>query len=399
MPWACPDATIPPMTTQPSQNRWHDQAMAVSYLDGLTDPVVVLDQNATIREANDAFFALARGTRESLLNESLPALLRQAPTLAAFVSKAANMATSVEAQRHLLECDNGAGEIRTLVLTGIPIRNMVHENLLAIRIEDVTAIVRERGEIEAERLAVHASARALERLNEELVGFSYSVAHDLRAPLRFIDKFAYLLMERHGSELPAEALQYAEQIREGSRQTAQLVEDLLQFSQVTGRELRRNAIDMEQLVRQVVAELRFDVEGRDVVFDVGELGTAQGDPALVHQILVNLLGNAVKFTRPREQARISIECNETASPAVYTIADNGVGFDGVDSPRLFNVFQRYHQPDDFEGSGVGLAIVKRIVSRHGGRIWAESTVGAGARFHFTLEPESMSPEGPANNGR
>ncbi|MCA9002827.1 MAG: hypothetical protein KDB61_12965, partial [Planctomycetes bacterium] len=211
------------------------------------------------------------------------------------------------------------------------------------------------------------------------------------APLRFIDKFAYLLMERHSRELSSEGLQFAEQIREGTRQMAQLVEDLLQFSRVTGQELKREQIDMNRLVAQVVEEVQYEIEDRDVAIHVGELGAAKGDPALVRQVFANLLGNAVKFTRRQEKAVIRVE--RQGSPAVYTVSDNGVGFDAADAERLFTVFQRFHQPDDFEGSGVGLAVVKRVVSRHGGSAWAESQVGQGARFHFTLEAKHDPREG------
>jgi len=374
------------MKTEPGHNGWHDSALAVSYLGGLADPVVVLREDARIREGNGAFCAFASVARETMLNRPIRQALRHAPQLESFVDTATDLARHGAAARTLLALEvPGRGE-RTLLLTGIPVRDSEGTALLAIRVEDITVMMHERGEIEAEHLAARASAQSLERLNDELVGFSYSVAHDLRAPLRFIDKFAYLLMEHHGHELSSEALQYAEQIREGTRQTAQLVEDLLQFSQVTGGDLERAAIDMERLVRQIVAQAHFDVDGRDVEFEVGELGMAYGDPAMVNQVFVNLIGNALKFTRPREKAEIRVSRAEREGQAVYTVADNGVGFDAADSERLFTVFQRYHQPDDFEGSGVGLAVVKRIVVRHGGAVWVESEVGGGARFHFTLAP-------------
>lgn len=367
--------------------------MAVAYLDGLSDPVVVLDPEARICEGNAAFFQFAATGRNEALNRPIRPALRHLPRVAPFVAAVEQMAREGEPDRKLLHLDGGGGPEQAVLLTGIPLGPGADANLFAVRIEDITEMVRERAESEAERIAANDSARSLERLNKELEGFSYSVAHDLRAPLRFIDKFAYLLMERHSHEFSSESLQYAEQIREGTRQMAQLVEDLLQFSQVTGQELKREAIDMGRLARQVVAKAEYDIEDRVVEFKVADLGMARGDPALVRQVFANLIGNAVKFTRGQEKAIIDVSRSTGGSPVVYTVSDNGVGFDAAEADRLFTVFQRFHQPDDFEGSGVGLAVVKRIVSRHGGSAWAESHVGRGAKFHFTLASDTNARRG------
>jgi signal transduction histidine kinase len=142
---------------------------------------------------------------------------------------------------------------------------------------------------------------------------------------------------------------------------------------------------MTRLARQVAEEVQQEVEGRQVAFAIGELGVTHGDPTLIRQVLWNLVSNAVKFTRDRERAEITLERNDDVVPPSFTVADNGVGFESELADRLFTVFQRFHQPEDYEGSGVGLAVVKRIVNRHGGVIWAESSIGHGARFHFTLD--------------
>jgi signal transduction histidine kinase len=387
------------MRTTTTQTGWGNPSLAVSYLDGLTDPVVVLDPGGCVREGNAAFFRFVSGVREQLLDADLGQVLAGDARLAPFVDRLRSMAEVGVAARVMIELPSDTGMNLTLLLTGIPLGAGSTSGLLAVRVEDVSEMVRERAASDAERTAAHDSARALERLNAELEGFSYSVAHDLRAPLRFIDKFAYLLVEHHSQELSSEGLQYAEQIREGTRQMAQLVEDLLQFSRVTGQELRRERIDMDRLVHQVVEDAQYDIEDREVAFSVGPLGIAMGDAALVRQIFVNLIGNAVKFTRRQPQARVAISRRALGPVAVYSVADNGVGFDASEADRLFTVFQRYHQPDDFEGSGVGLAVVKRVVSRHGGAVWAESEVGHGATFHFTLEPASKGTAGDPGHGR
>ena len=371
------------MTNQKPPNAWRDHAMALAYLNGLADPVVVLDDAARVCEANGAFARFAASDRAALLDQPVASALGHLPRIAPLVDALEGLAQDGATGQVLLELEFAGQPGQAIVLTGIPLALEGGPPLLAIRMEDITEMARERAEIDAQRMAANESTRALERLNKELEGFSYSVAHDLRAPLRFIDKFAYLLLEHHSEELSSEGLQYAGQIREGTRQMAQLVEDLLRFSRVTGQELKREAIDMDRLVAGVIEEARYDIDGREVSFQVADLGAAEGDPALIRQVVANLIGNAVKFTRLRDKAEIAVA--RTGDPAVYTVSDNGVGFDAGEAERLFTVFQRFHQPEDFEGSGVGLAIVKRIVSRHGGSAWAESRVGEGARFHFTLE--------------
>jgi light-regulated signal transduction histidine kinase (bacteriophytochrome) len=170
---------------------------------------------------------------------------------------------------------------------------------------------------------------------------------------------------------------------------AQLIEDLLEFSRATAQELRSETFNLTRLANEVINQIQQDIEDRDVEITLKDLGDCNSDPNLLKQVLFNLLWNAVKFTRPIKQAKISLERKSIEGQYVYVVSDNGVGFDSKAAERLFTVFQRFHQPDDFEGSGVGLAIVGRIIGRHGGEVWAESRVGHGATFFFTL--------GQANN--
>lgn len=372
--------------------------MAVQYLDGLEDAVVATDPQGIIHEGNPEFFRFVHSSRGALLGCSIAQVLQQVPALKPFTDAAMRLALDSVARQTLVELAMPEGPDKTLLVTAIPLRRPQGPRLTALRVEDITVMVRDRAEIEVRHLAALENARALERLNEELEGFSYSVAHDLRAPLRFIDKFAYLLVDRHAGELSPAGLQFAEQIREGSRQMAQLVEDLLEFSRVTGQALKRTSVDLNALARQVVEEVSRDLEGRSVAFTVNDLGVAQCDPVLILQVWRNLVSNAVKFTRGNASATITLSRDDSQCPPVFTVADNGVGFDSAVADRLFMVFQRFHQPDAYEGSGVGLAVVKRIVNRHGGVVWAESSVGKGARFHFTMEADSDHRSGEVHDG-
>jgi len=223
--------------------------------------------------------------------------------------------------------------------------------------------------------------KELAAANEELEAFSYSVSHDLRAPLKIVDGFCAVLVERHGAALPPQAVHYLERIRAGTGQMDTLILDLLAFAR-TGREpLAHQAVDLARLGWQVVASLRQRWPQRQVAVDIEEPLPAVGDPAMLKVVLENLLGNAWKFTAGVPAASISLRRDAAGS---YVVTDNGAGFDPAYAGKLFRPFQRLHSTAEFEGSGVGLTIVQRIVQRHGGKVWGESERGRGARFFFTL---------------
>lgn len=226
----------------------------------------------------------------------------------------------------------------------------------------------------------------LEAVNRELEGFSYSVSHDLRAPLRAIDGFSRILLEEHAPELSSEAARYLELVRSNTRRMGRLIDDLLAFARLGRQPLTRREVSPGELVGQVVEELQGELAGRRVEISVGELPACSADPALLRQVFANLLSNAVKFTRSRDVARIEIGWRTDADPGepVYFVRDNGSGFDMRYADKLFGVFQRLHREEEYEGTGVGLATVERIVHRHGGRIWAEAEPARGATFYFTL---------------
>jgi light-regulated signal transduction histidine kinase (bacteriophytochrome) len=236
----------------------------------------------------------------------------------------------------------------------------------------------------AEEEMRHAKASA-EGANLELEAFSYSVAHDLRAPLRSIDGFSQALLDDCADQLNADGSRYLKHVREAAQHMGQLIDGLLNLSRVTRAELNREPVDLGELARSVIARLRDLDPDRQVEVVVGDGLMAHADPRLVDIILTNLLGNAWKFTRKAASARIAFTSTRTDSEKVFCVRDNGAGFDEKFADKLFGVFQRLHTTHEFEGTGIGLATVRRIVSRHGGRVWAEGEVDKGAKFYFTLE--------------
>jgi light-regulated signal transduction histidine kinase (bacteriophytochrome) len=225
----------------------------------------------------------------------------------------------------------------------------------------------------------------LENTNKELEAFSYSVSHDLRAPLRAVDGFAQAAIEDFGPQLPPQCQGYLLSIREGAQRMGTLIDDLLRFSRLGRTPLTKQEIDTGDLVRSVVEDLRNEWSGRDIELRVGHLPACAGDAALLKQVWINLISNAIKFTRRCDSAVIEIGYEATAENKVYFVRDNGTGFDMHYVGKLFGVFQRLHHTEDYEGTGVGLAIVQRIIQRHGGRIWAEGAIDRGATFYFTLQ--------------
>lgn len=220
--------------------------------------------------------------------------------------------------------------------------------------------------------------------NKELEAFTYSVSHDLRAPLRHISGFSKLLTQEFGPTLPVEAQHYLERIEGGTRRMGMLVDDLLNLGRIGRQSLRLQVAGLRPIVDEVIAELQPECEGREIEWKIGELPFVDCDPGLLKQVLQNLLSNALKFTRPRSHPIIEVGQMEAENGPVVYIRDNGVGFNMKYADKLFGVFQRLHRQEDFDGTGVGLATVQRIVQKHGGRIWAEAELDKGATFYFTV---------------
>ena len=227
-------------------------------------------------------------------------------------------------------------------------------------------------------------ASELERSNKELESFSYSVSHDLRAPLRAIDGFSQAVLEDYATSLPADGQRLLATIRQSAQRMGRLMDDLLNFSRLGRKELEIAPVDLTALAQTVVRDLRQAEPERRVEVSVAALPSVQGDYSLLRQVLTNLIGNAFKFTRHRPEARVEIGSRSEGGETAFYVRDNGTGFDMRYATKLFGVFQRLHRDDEFEGTGVGLALVQRIVRRHGGRIWAEGAVGKGATFYFSI---------------
>ena len=260
--------------------------------------------------------------------------------------------------------------------------------LVSSAIRDVSDRRQAEDRIRQLNSALNERVAELNTVNKELESFSYSVSHDLRAPLRHIDGFARILKEEYAGELSADGIRYLDRVLAAANHMGQLVDDLLNLARIGRREIAKQRVRLEDLVQEAIAALPPEVRERKIEWLVEPLGFADCDPGLIKIVLSNLLANSAKFTRTRERAVVEVgECESHGAPA-YFIRDNGVGFDPRYADKLFGVFQRLHRQEDFEGTGIGLATVQRIIRRHGGDIWAESEPDRGATFLFTLGPQA-----------
>ena len=276
--------------------------------------------------------------------------------------------------------ESAAGTTNTIVLLGIgallqlvllaSVYYLIRHDITARR--RVAAELRRRGEL-------------LEAANKELEAFSYSVSHDLRAPLRHIDGYASLLRKAVGESIDEKPARYLQTISESAKQMGRLIDDLLVFSRMGRQEMLQTAVNLDQLIKTIIYDLRLDLQGRKISWRIDTLPEVPGDPSMLRQVFMNLIANAVKFTSTRPMAKIEIGVDRrSAGEVVIFVRDNGVGFDMQYAAKLFGVFQRLHRADEFEGTGIGLANVRRIVHRHGGRTWAEGMPDKGATFYVAL---------------
>lgn len=398
--------------TEALEQKARDLAQFVETLQTQTRLQSDTEIEALGQKARDlALFVETVRTETRLQSESEIALLAQ---------QARELAVSVETVREetLLQSDTALAALgqQARELENVREEALLHADTEIIGLKrearDLAATV-ERSRIETlmqsdkviRKLNAELEQRVLERTaqleaaNKELEAFSYSVSHDLRAPLRAIDGFSRILLEDFAAPLPDDGKAYLKLVRDNAQQMAKLVDDLLAFSRLGRLALTKQTIDPGKIVRLCLAEMPKEQEGRQLDIVIGELPACQADPTLLKQVWTNLLSNALKYTRKCPAARLEIGCRLEPRPLakgaashsgsemekVYFVTDNGAGFDMKYAHKLFGVFQRLHRAADYDGTGVGLAIVQRIVHRHGGRVWADAQVSKGATFSFTLE--------------
>jgi PAS domain S-box-containing protein len=350
------------------------------------DPLVTIGQDGKILDVNHATEKITGHPRERLIGSDFCNYFTEPEKARCGYER---VFTQGSVQDYPLAIRNPDGKVVELTYNATVFTNeagAVQGVFAAAR--DVTRMKAAEQEVrrlnqELEQRVMRRTAQ-LEAANKELEAFTYSVSHDLRAPLRHISGFAKILIEDFASQIPEEAKHHLQRIEEGTHRMGQLVDDLLNLARVGRRELNLQVTGFTSLVDEVIAGLQSDLGHRRVEWKIGDLPYMDCDPALMHQVFQNLLSNAVKFTRPREVARVEIGREMRDGTSVVYVRDNGVGFSMKYSDKLFGVFQRLHRVEDFEGTGVGLATVQRIIQKHGGRIWAEAELDKGATFYFTL---------------
>ncbi|OHC63159.1 MAG: hypothetical protein A2045_06850 [Rhodocyclales bacterium GWA2_65_20] len=365
-----------------------------SLLNAMPIPVFYKDRNGRYVGFNKAYEAYFGATIDQLIGKTAfdisPRELAEI-----YHAKDAELFESGGVQQYESQVKNTHGELRDVIFN----KAVFADSQGAIggligAILDITD--RKNAEEEIRKLNQELEQRVVERTaqlelaNRELEAFSYSISHDLRAPLRHIDGFVRLLEERTEANLDEKSRHYMSTISDSARRMSTLIDDILSFSRMGRREMADTLVDLGALVQEVIRELEAETPGRAIEWRVAELPVVVGDHAMLRVVLVNLISNALKFTRKCPQAEIGIGCQPGSdAETIVFVRDNGAGFDMQYANKLFGVFQRLHSSDEFEGTGIGLAIVKRIVERHGGRVWAEGKVDGGATFYFSL-PRSSS---------
>ncbi len=361
-----------------------------SILDSLGDGVTVADRDMRVQlmnpvakriiglapdEAPPANWAAVEGRYE-------PDMVTPFPTERLFISRALN-GENVDDEEMFVR-NRRFPEGRWISGTARPIRSDGVINQAVVVWRDITERRLAENEIRALNAKLAERAELLEATNKDLEGFSYSVSHDLRAPLRAIDGYAKLIEDGYASKLDAEGRRLFGVVHRNVHKMALLIDDLLEFSRLGRREIVAARVDMNRLVQEALWEVRATGEGMSSTIEVANLPPAWGDRALLKQVWINLLSNAIKFSGARDKPRIDVAGSIDAGETIYSVKDNGVGFNMVYYNKLFGVFQRLHRAEEFPGTGVGLAIIQRVVGRHGGRAWADGKVDQGATFYFSL---------------
>jgi len=358
------------------------------------DAVVLMDKDGLVQEWNPAAERMFLYRRSDVIGRRMaelivPPYLRQAHYLgmARYLSEGKSVVLGQRYETIALRADGTEFPVE-VAITELPTDG---PRMFTGYISDITERKRSEDQMKlfSQELEQQVAKRTeqLAAANKELEAFSYSVSHDLRAPLRHINGFVELLQSSAGPALHAEDQELLHTIADSARHMGKLIDDLLSFSRMGRTELRFVPVNLSHVLQEALRDLDQELAERDIKLEIATLPTIQGDPVMLRQVFVNLVSNAVKYSRDRHPAQVEVSARESADEVVVAVRDNGVGFDPAYAHKLFGVFQRLHSPGEFEGTGIGLAIVRRVVARHGGRVWAEGAVDKGATFYVALPRE------------
>jgi PAS domain S-box-containing protein len=360
-----------------------ERTQQASLLNLTHDTIFVRDMSDSIRYWNRGAEELYGWTPEQAIGKSSHELLRTVFP-----------APLDDIQTEFLRAGRWEGELKHMKADGTEVvvssrwslRRDEREQPIAVLETNNDITVRKRWEQEIQSLNQELAKRSteLEAINKELEAFAYSVSHDLRAPLRHVAGYTELLQKRASSALDEKSKHYVLMMQDSAKRMGNLIDDLLAFSRIGRAETQKTQFSLTQLVREALTEVRQDAEGRNITWKIGALPDFYGDRSMLRLVLVNLISNAIKFTRTRTQAEIEVGCADgNSADLVVFVRDNGVGFDMKYVNKLFGVFQRLHDSGTFEGTGIGLATVQRIIHRHEGKVWAEGSIDSGATFYFS----------------
>jgi PAS domain S-box-containing protein len=354
------------------------------------ETIIITDPKGTIQYVNPRFSEVSGYSREEAVGRN-PRLLKSGKHPPEFFKEFWKAIRAGQTWHGEIINRRKDGTLYTDELHVAPVRDAAG-NITHFISNQLDITERKRAEEEVRELNQELEARVKTRTAEleaaitELEAFNSSVAHDLRSPLRHMAGFAKILVEEHGRELSLEAQEHLERIRSGAIRMGKLVDDLLDLARVGRRALNWQQTNLQELAAEVVRELEAETQGRQIEWRMGKLPLVVCDRALLKQAFYNLLSNAVKYTRRRNPAVIELGSSEEGGANPIFVRDNGVGFNMKHAGKLFGIFQRLHREEEFEGTGVGLAVVQRVINRHGGRVWAEAEPNRGASFYFTLSP-------------